>query len=566
MYMSRESSMAIITYKQPCEAKIKLCINHRLNLIFNKLTMTATKTVFFIFLTSLLSITSCKKSELEEVVVPTNLNVTTAIVGTGESTPNGDGSGRVSISVSATNAESYEVDFGDGNVYTIPSGSASYRYYTVGVNDYTIKVSAIGAGGGVAKATKSVKVLVSNKLPLDLVTKLTNNSAKVWVIDKDAVGHVGFGLATEFTPSLYQAAANTLSDCVYDDEVTFVQDGNNNIALTLDNKGNSAIIGKAASLYGLSGGDDCYGLKLNTDNVQSLAFAPASSNAPNSTKIQFTLSGNGLISIGTGAKTYEILSVTANSLVLRNIGVDGQAWYMKFKPKPADKTLFWAEEFNQDGVLNSSVWSYDIGNGEYGWGNAEKEYYTDRAKNITVKDGVLKITACKEDYSGFQYTSARIKSQNKFSFMYGRVDIRAKIPTGKGTWPTLWIMGNNIQTVGWPNCGEIDIMEARGSEPNKIYGMFHYPGRSGGNAEGGNIMIEDPYNQFHVYSMDWSPTTIKMYVDGNLYYTFNNNATLPYNQNFYFILNVAMGGLFGGDIDPKFGFSSMEVDYVRIYK
>lgn len=229
------------------------------------------------------------------------------------------------------------------------------------------------------------------------------------------------------------------------------------------------------------------------------------------------------------------------------------------------QSLVWSEEFNVDGAPDATKWGYDIGTGSGGWGNAELEYYTNRPVNSIVQGGVLKITAIKENYSGSTYTSARLLSKDKFSFKYGKVEISAKLPAGVGTWPALWMLGDDIGTTGWPGCGEIDIMEHRGSELNKIFGTFHYPGHSGGNADGATFTIANATTAFHKYSLDWSATSIKIYVDDVLIHSLANSNAVPFNHNFFFILNVAMGGGFAGPVDPAFTSATMEVDYIRVY-
>ena len=176
-----------------------------------------------------------------------------------------------------------------------------------------------------------------------------------------------------------------------------------------------------------------------------------------------------------------------------------------------------------------------------------------------------KITAKRESFSGSSFTSARLLSRNKFSFQYGRVDVRAKLPVGVGTWPAAWMLGSNFGTVGWPACGEIDIMEHKGSDPNKIYGTVHYPGNSGGGAIGGTTMSTNVSSTFHVYSVEWTDQSIKFIIDDVVFFTFANNSSLPFNQPFFLLLNVAMGGTFGGAVDPLFSSAVMEVDYVRVY-
>jgi len=229
-------------------------------------------------------------------------------------------------------------------------------------------------------------------------------------------------------------------------------------------------------------------------------------------------------------------------------------------------SLVWSDEFNTDGVPNPTKWEYDLGTGSGGWGNSELEYYTSRPENVIVQGGVLKIKAIKENYSGSAYTSTRMLSKGLFSFKYGRVEVSAKLPAGVGTWPAIWMLGSDISTAGWPACGEIDIMEYKGSDVNKIYGTLHYPGRSGGNADGSTKVITNASTEFHTYSLDWSATSIKIYVDGQLIHSVANTSAIPFNHDFFMILNVAMGGTFGGTVDPAFTNATMEVDYVRVYK
>jgi len=228
--------------------------------------------------------------------------------------------------------------------------------------------------------------------------------------------------------------------------------------------------------------------------------------------------------------------------------------------------VFWSDEFNYTGSPDPNKWGYDIGTGSNGWGNAEQQYYTDRPENVYVSNGTLKITAKAENFGGRSYTSARMLTKGKFVMQYGKVEVRAKLPKGGGTWPAIWMLGSNIDQVGWPACGEIDIMEHVGNQENKIYHTLHYPGHSGGNATGFNHMISNATTEFHIYTMEWTAASILFFVDGTLKYTFPNNGTVPYNHNFFIILNVAMGGNFGGAIDPAFSSGAMEIDYIRVYK
>jgi beta-glucanase (GH16 family) len=194
------------------------------------------------------------------------------------------------------------------------------------------------------------------------------------------------------------------------------------------------------------------------------------------------------------------------------------------------------------------------------------QYYTSRTDNAIVSNGILQIIAKKELLGGSNYTSARLLSKDKFSFKYGKVEVRAKLPAGIGTWPAIWMLGNNISTVGWPACGEIDIMEHKGSELNKIHGTLHHPGHFGGSADSKTVIISNATTEFHRYTVDWTDAAIKFLVDDVLFFTFANASTLPFNQPFFLLLNLAMGGTFGGSVDPAFTNASMEIDYVRVYQ
>jgi beta-glucanase (GH16 family) len=228
--------------------------------------------------------------------------------------------------------------------------------------------------------------------------------------------------------------------------------------------------------------------------------------------------------------------------------------------------LTFSDEFNTDGAPNPLVWSYDLGTGDNGWGNNEEQSYTNNSKNVKVQGGNLVITAIKESSGSKLYSSARIKTQGKYSFKYGKIEFKAKLPIGVGTWPAIWSLGSNFDRVSWPACGEIDFMEHVGKEQNKIFGSLHYPGNSGGNAVTGSKLISNVSTEFHIYKVIWNSVNIRFYVDDVLFKSAPNTSTLPFNQDFFLIMNIAMGGNFGGPIDPNFTQSSMFVDYIRVYQ
>ena len=269
---------------------------------------------------------------------------------------------------------------------------------------------------------------------------------------------------------------------------------------------------------------------------------------------KYTTAGNITYTVNVTAKSSSGLTISKSITVTVNVTGGGAA------------TLVFSDEFNTDGAPDPAKWGYDIGTGGGGWGNNELQYYTARSQNSIVQGGVLKIIATRENYMGSTFTSARLLSKGKYSFKYGRIEIRAKFPTGVGTWPAAWMLGDNIGTVNWPDCGETDIVEHLGRDLNKIYGTLHYPGHSGGSANGATIVIPDATTAFHTYSVDWTPAAVKIYVDAQLFHTVANSAALPFNQNFFILLNMAMGGNFGGPVDPAVNTATFEVDYVRVYQ
>ena len=236
-----------------------------------------------------------------------------------------------------------------------------------------------------------------------------------------------------------------------------------------------------------------------------------------------------------------------------------------------DTTITLQEEFDVAGAPNDSIWGYDEGTGSDGWGNNELQYYTKRADNVVVEDGMLKITAIKEAYEGSDYTSARILTKGKFAQQYGRFEARIKVPSGKGFWPAFWMLGANHETVGWPQCGEIDIMENRGSEPTIIGGSLHGPGYSGGNpvTKEYQLMSDRFDTGFHVFGVEWTEDYVNYYVDDVLYNQITRDdisGEWVFDQPFFIVLNLAVGGNYDGTPSEDTEFPQhMLVDYVRVY-
>lgn len=253
-------------------------------------------------------------------------------------------------------------------------------------------------------------------------------------------------------------------------------------------------------------------------------------------------------------------------------------------PQPASSSsqwiLTWSDEFNQTNGSPADASKWTLETGGDGWGNDEIEYYTARSQNFYQQDGNLVIRVLQEKYTGADgvtrnFTSARLKTLGKFAQAYGRFEARIKIPRGQGIWPAFWMLGDDINKVPWPNCGEIDIMENIGREPARVYGTIHGPGYSGKKSFGSSFSLTpaQPFaDDFHLYAVEWEPKAIRFYVDDRLYET-RTQRDLPsgtkwvYDHPFFILLNVAVGGLWPGVPDASSAFpQEMLVDYVRVYR
>ena len=242
------------------------------------------------------------------------------------------------------------------------------------------------------------------------------------------------------------------------------------------------------------------------------------------------------------------------------------------------KKLVWSDEFNVNGLPDSTKWGYDLGTGcptICGWGNHELQYYTSKvAKNARVENGMLIVEAHKETMPGATYSSARLVTKNKGDWKYGRIDVRAKLNVGLGSWPAIWMLPTDWKYGAWPMSGEIDIMENVGYWPDSIVGTVHtnaYNGMKGTQKTKG-LGFKDLATAFHVYSIEWEASEIRFYIDNKLYNQFKNTGKSidewPFDQRFHVILNIAVGGDFGGKmgVDESIFPRRMTVDYVRVYQ
>ena len=255
--------------------------------------------------------------------------------------------------------------------------------------------------------------------------------------------------------------------------------------------------------------------------------------------------------------------------------------------------LVWSDEFDQDGPISQDKWNVETippNNGS--WWNGELQFYTDKEDNIRAEEGLLKITAKYESYEGKNYTSARINTQDKFEFIYGRVEMRAKLPNWEGMWPAFWLLGANIDEIGWPNCGELDILEhgdyvkdSTSNDPGLISSAVHYGpqdySRQTTNVPGkiffdtgqerfirSEKIIEKPFEEYHTYSMQWSPDKIQFFIDEEMHLEFPMQSKhSPFDKPFFLLLNLAVGGHWtDGYVASGFTEATYEIDYVRVYQ
>lgn len=510
---------------------------------------------------------------LGDLIAPSNLQVIAEIVGVDADNPYGDGSGVVNITASATNALTYKI-IGQDTQKLSPKGVASIPFTSPnsGIFNYQVVVIAYGTGGISTSTTIDVEVFVDYAPPADLLEMLYGDGSKTWRIKSEKAGHFGLGpVGGNIMVEWYGAGPEEKAGAgMYDDRYVFNKDG------TFTHLTNGTIFGRRILVDQLGGPG---GGTVQEDDVLNYPYGDYTENwqisAPGGEET-LTLSNLGFMGYYTGGShQYRIFNRSVpNELVLTTVDGNGDfSWWFIItseEPNSGDdefstiyNDLVWEDTFDVDGAPDPSKWTYDLGTGDNGWGNSESQTYTKSPDNVKIEDGVLKITA-KAENGG--YTSSRIKTDGIYAFTYGRVEVRAKLPSGKGTWPAIWMLGQNYQTDIWPKSGEIDIMEHVGNDQNTIHSTLHFPGNSGGNGVGKTTNVPTASTEFHIYSMEWTPEFIKFLVDGKVYHTFANSADKPFNADFFLILNVAMGGNFGGAIDPDFTASTMEIDYVKVYQ
>lgn len=512
--------------------------------------------------------------DTDQALAPKNLQVTTEIKGADGQNPAGDGSGEVTFQATAENAVRYTIRY-DGNESVMTNGSYTMVFEDPGTNTYDVEIKAFNSASASISKGVSVQVLREYEIPEALLTFLTGNDKKEWRIKSETTGHLGVGPANSRFPEFYEAQPFEKDyTAMYDDRFILKAD------LGFTHETNSFVYGKADPLRSDLGSipeapneDDEY------ENYPLENYSETWSYSESNGRPRIQLSGNGFFGFYVGGdNTYEIIDQDESSMTLKTVGWDNNGWFLilssegdgEIPEDPEYNNLVFEDDFKVNGAPDDSKWGYDIGTGDNGWGNQESQYYTDRPDNVVIENDNLKIIAKKENFSGASYTSARLKTQDKFDFTYGKIEVRAKLPKGGGTWPAIWMLGSNFPDVGWPACGEIDIMEYVGNEPGSIQSALHNPSSFGDTNYRKSTDITDESDAYHVYSMIWSEEQISFYLDGERFYVYRpenrSSSNWPYDKPQFLILNVAMGGTLGGDIDPSFTSSSMEIDYVRIYQ
>jgi beta-glucanase (GH16 family) len=300
----------------------------------------------------------------------------------------------------------------------------------------------------------------------------------------------------------------------------------------------------------------------NGDGTGKVNFTLSAANA---TSYKITLGNGETKEVTNGSFSYTYTASGTNSYVLYVSAYNAGKFVSTTLTITVvvESKLIWFDEFNTDGTPDATKWTFQIW--DPGYVNNELQSYTNRPENTIVEGGVLKIKAIREKYGKGDFTSGRLESNGKFDFTYGKIVIRAKVPTGIGTWPAVWMLGSNIGSVGWPKCGEIDILESVGKNLDQNHSSLHSEGRSGATPDTGIIKVANSNTEFHIYTAEWKADYIKFSVDDKVFYTFANSDKFPFNKNFYLIVNVAMGGIWGGPVDPNFTSSTLEVDYIRVY-
>jgi hypothetical protein len=498
-------------------------------------------------------------------IIPTNLSVSISIEGTDSNNPNGDGSGLVKFSASATNAVSYSYRFGTGDS-TNSSGPVEFTYTDVGTKSYNVKVFAYSSTNHSISFDKTITVYVKPFAEPTILELLAGDSSKTWQINAAQDAHFSNGAQDKQYPTFWEAYSFSKSNSgFYDDEFTF------NVNGTFQHKTNSTVFGKGVHL------NSDFGTTSSTTNSDGDIENYPLDNYETTFSVKkeddldkIELGAKGFLGFYVGQQNYTIACSDENNILIRTVDDSDIAWYLwltsetvsDIPSKDQFTNLVWSDDFDYTGAIDPDKWTHEVRNQ---WYNEEVQSTTDLLENSKVEDGKLKITAIKK--SNGDYTSARIRSFQKQDFTYGRIDVRAKMPSKtNGIWPAIWMLGSNYPNPEWPACGEIDILEYAQSNSFRAQSTVHHPDNHGGGDSYTRTDYNDLHEKFYTYSLVWTKEALTFYVEDKPHHIVGNSCALPFNWDFNIILNFAMGGTFGGEIDSSFTSETMEIDYVKVYQ
>ena len=443
------------------------------------------------------------------VIMPNNLTFSVEIEGADANSPYGDGTGNIQFMASATDAVKYGFKIDTGLEIESSSGILDFNFTNEGTNSYLVTVFAYSSTNHSISSFKTITVYVGENGSQVIIP--SNLTLTIDIVGEDGNNPNGDGTG------VIQCTASAIDAVKYGFQIDTgeeIESSSGNLDYTFTNEGTNSYL------------------------VTVFAYSRTNHSISTSKTVTVFVAENGL-------------------------------------------QLVWSDEFDGNGAINTTKWFHQTqipagGN----WYNGEIQHYTNREDNSYVSDGLLKIVAKKETFNdqGFtkQYTSARLNS--KYAFTYGRVEVRAKLPTGVGTWPAIWMLGKNINetgaywqtqghgNIGWPACGEIDIMEHWGDNQNYVQSAMHTPSSFGGTVNHGGQNIPTASSEFHIYVLEWSSEKMVFSVDDAIHYTYNptvkNSSTWPFDSDQYLLLNIAIQS----SIESSFTQSAMEIDYVRVYK
>jgi len=491
-------------------------------------------------------ICACSSSDnaiSEASPIPSNLSVSSIIVGTDSNNPNGDGSGIVDFTITATNATSYKVLI-NNKTLELTQNTFSYTFTDSGTKDYPVIITAINSAG-------SRSITISITITVNLSTQLQ----LVWSDEFDGNGSID---TSKWAYDTGTPENNEVQIYTTDESNINIEDGV--LKITAIKGGASAVKYYFDELNLLDAGGNTVSVIENFegaaptfndfDGASTQVITNPSNSGENTTSkvVEFEKTAGSSANAGVFWDINSAIDLSVNNKISLKTWSPDSGVVVRLKLENSTNS---AEFHLVDASTSvSSAWetlTYDF--------SGAPAYNYDRLVVFFDHGNTLA-----------DYTSGRITTQNLYDFTYGTVEVRAKLPAAEGTWPAIWLLGANFGTVGWPTCGEIDIMEQTGWDKNKVLGTCHWSSNGNYAGYGLDTSITNAASSFHVYKLEWTEGAIRFFLDDVEFFVMTTNNSMPFNKDFFFILNVAMGGDLGGTIDPNFAQDTMEIDYVRVYQ